>query len=132
MPTPTPRDCEGKRGSLLFPGLLSLTRAAPVPGVVSLTTSAIGRLRGIAVALPFAAELVQEVVEDLLGQPPFLARQTEAHAPVRPLDDPVVPLSARFFPEAVRRLPDDLGVRHAVSFIPNYDGHSPAAGGART
>jgi hypothetical protein len=71
---------------------------------------------------------VQKVVEDLLGQPPFLARQTKARAPVCPLDHPAVPHFALFFAQGVRRLPNGLGVHHAVSFITNYDGYSLAAG----
>jgi hypothetical protein len=71
---------------------------------------------------------VQKVVEDLLGQPPFIAPQTKAHAPVCPLDHPAVPHFALFFAQGVRRLTNGLGVRHAVSFITNYDGYSLADG----
>jgi hypothetical protein len=85
-------------------------------------------LGGVSAALLFAVKLVEEVVEDLLGQPPFVARQTKAHAPVRPLDHPAVPHFALFFAQGVRRLPNDPGISHAVSSITNYDAYSPAYG----
>lgn len=84
-------------------------------------------LRGVSAVL-FAAGPVKEVVEDLLGQAPFVARQTKAHAPVRPLDHPAVSDIALFFAQGVRRLPHSLGIRHAVSSITNYDGQSLAYG----
>jgi hypothetical protein len=83
-------------------------------------------LRRVSAALLLAVKLVEEVVEDLLGQPPFVARQTKAHAPVRPLDHPAVPHFALFFAHGVRR--NDLGIRYAVSPITNYDGYSLAYG----
>src|SRR5262249_29153427 len=81
-------------------------------------------LRGVSVARLFAAELVEEVVEDRFGHPPFVARQTKAHAPVRPLDYPAVPHFALFFAQGVRRRPLDPGIRHAVCSIINYDVYS--------
>ena len=84
-------------------------------------------MTGPSLVLP--AQPVQEVVEDLLGHPPLLSRQTEAHAPVGPLDHPPVPHVALVFAQGVRRI-GDLGVCHTVSFTPNYDGQAPADGGA--
>src|SRR5262249_21612925 len=74
-------------------------------------------LRGVSTALLFAGELVEKVLEDLLGPAPLVSRQAKAHAPVRALDHPAVPHFTRFFAQGVRRLPKRPGFRHAVCSI---------------